>query len=74
MPDDLAPRLWRIRAWRYAFPATVVSRLGDIVFDLTVVLWISTDLARGQSWAPAAVSGVMLAASVPILLDRKSVV
>ena len=65
---DTAPRLWQISAWRYAFPATVVSRLGDIVFDLTVVLWISTDLARGETWAPVAVSGVMLAASLPILL------
>ena len=65
---DVTPRLWRIPAWRYAFPATLVSRLGDIVFDLTVVLWISTGLARGESWAPAAVAGVMLAAVVPILL------
>jgi MFS family permease len=68
VPDDVPPRLWRIHAWRYAFPAAVASRLGDVVFDLTVVLWISTDLARGESWAPAAVSGVMIAASLPILL------
>jgi Na+/melibiose symporter-like transporter len=60
--------LWRIRAWRYAFPASVVSRLGDVVFDITVVLWISTGLAHGASWAPAAVSGVMLAAALPVLL------
>ncbi len=66
--DDATVRLWRIPAWRYAFPASVVSRLGDVVFDLTVVLWISTDLARGTSWAPAAVSGVMLAAALPILV------
>ncbi len=63
-----ASRLWSIPAWRYAFPAALVSRLGDIVFDITVVLWISTDIARGQSWAPAAVSGVLIAAAVPVLL------
>lgn len=61
-------RLWSIRTWRYAFPAGVVSRLGDIVFDLTVVLWISTEIAAGQSWAPAAVSGVLIAAALPLLL------
>jgi MFS family permease len=62
------PRLWSIRSWRYAFPAGVISQLGDIVFDLTVVLWISTDIAAGQPWAPAAVSGVLIAAALPILL------
>jgi Na+/melibiose symporter-like transporter len=69
--DEAAPvatGLWSIPAWRYAFPAALVSRLGDIVFDITVVLWISTDIARGQSWAPAAVSGVLIAAAVPVLL------
>jgi len=61
-------RLWGIPAWRYAFPAALVSRLGDVVFDITVVLWISTEIARGQSWAPAAVSGVLIAAAVPVLV------
>jgi MFS family permease len=60
--------LWSIRAWRYAFPAALVSRLGDIVFDITVVLWISTEIARGQSWAPVAVAGVLIAAAVPVLV------
>ena len=67
--DPAVPtRLWSIPAWRYAFPAALVSRLGDVVFDVTVVLWISTVIARGQSWAPAAVSGVLIAAAVPVLL------
>jgi MFS family permease len=61
-------RLWSIPAWRYSFPAALVSRLGDVVFDITVVLWISTEIARGQSWAPAAVSGVLIAAAVPVLV------
>lgn len=64
----LTTRLWSIPAWRYAFPAALVSRLGDIVFDVTVVLWISTGIARGEAWAPAAVSGVLIAAAVPVLL------
>lgn len=60
--------LWSITAWRYAFPAALASRLGDVVFDITVVLWISTEVARGQSWAPAAVGGVLIAAAVPVLV------
>lgn len=60
--------LWRSRDWRWTFVAAVLSRLGDVVFDLTVVLWISTQLAAGQSWAPAAVSGVLICAAAPVLL------
>ena len=45
-----------------------VSLLGDIVFDTTLVLWIATTVARAQSWAPFAVSGVLVAAALPTLL------
>jgi MFS family permease len=62
------PRLWSIRTWRYAFPAGIISQLGDVIFDLTVVLWISTEIAAGTGWAPAAVSGVLIAAALPVLL------
>ena len=60
--------LWSIRAWRYSFPAAVVSRLGDLVFDITVVLWIATVIAKRQAWAPAAVGGVLIAAALPVIL------
>ncbi len=45
-----------------------ISILGDMVFTTTLVIWIATQLARGQSWAPLAVTGVLLAASVPAFL------
>jgi MFS family permease len=45
-----------------------ISVIGDFVFDTTLVVWIATSLARGQSWAPLAVSGVLLATSAPALL------
>jgi MFS family permease len=45
-----------------------VSLLGDAVFDLTVLLWISIVLARGQPWAPAAASGVLIAVLVPTIV------
>jgi MFS family permease len=32
------------------------------------VLWIGTVIAKGQSWAPAAVSGVLIAAAVPAIV------
>jgi MFS family permease len=45
-----------------------VSSVGDSVFDITVLLWISTVLARGQPWAPAAASGVLIAVLVPTIV------
>src|SRR5690348_18470932 len=45
-----------------------VSYLGDFVFDTTLVVWIATQLAVGQPWAPLAVSGVLVAATLPIFL------
>ncbi|HEX5493440.1 MAG TPA: MFS transporter [Mycobacteriales bacterium] len=44
------------------------SLLGDFVFDTTLVLWVGTVLARGQSWAPVAVSGVLVAVAVGTLV------
>jgi MFS family permease len=45
-----------------------VSTVGDFVFDTTLVLWVATVLGKGKSWAPAAVSGVLLSVSVAIFL------
>jgi MFS family permease len=45
-----------------------ISVLGDGAFDTTLALWISLHIARGQSWAPFAFSGVYLAGALPSLL------
>ena len=45
-----------------------ISVFGDFIFDTTLVLWIAAVIARGQSWAPLAVSGVFIATTVPTLL------
>ena len=45
-----------------------VSTIGDTVFGTTLVLWVSQVLARGASWAPAAVSGILVAAGVAVAL------
>lgn len=56
------------RNWRKLWCGQVVSQLGDYVFDTTLVLWVGTQLAAGKSYAPLAVSGVLLAAAVPTVL------
>jgi MFS family permease len=42
-----------------------ISSIGDFAWDTALVLWVASVLAAGQSWAPLAVSGVILAAAVP---------
>src|SRR5579885_502341 len=42
-----------------------ISSVGDYAWDTTLVLWVATFVAKGQSWAPIAVSGVIIAAVVP---------
>lgn len=49
-------RLW----WGQA-----VSSIGDYAWDTALVLWVATYVAAGQSWAPLAVSGLILAAALP---------
>lgn len=45
-----------------------VSVVGDEVFSTTLALWVATRLGRGHSWAPAAMSGVLLSAGAAILV------
>ncbi len=45
-----------------------ISSIGDFFFITTLTLWIATQLAKGQSWAPLAVSGVAIASVIPLLI------
>lgn len=45
-----------------------VSDLGDMVYLVTLSLWIAVIIAKNQPWAPTAVSGVMIAMALPALL------
>jgi predicted MFS family arabinose efflux permease len=38
------------------------------MFDITVLLWVARVIAVHQSWAPAAASGVLIAAGIPALV------
>ncbi|MBS2533516.1 hypothetical protein KGQ20_12105 [Catenulispora sp. NF23] len=40
-----------------------VSKVGDYVFNTTLMLWIATKLGYHKSWAAGAVSGVLLSPS-----------
>jgi MFS family permease len=42
-----------------------ISNVGDYAWDTALVLWVASFLVAGQSWAPLAVSGVILAAALP---------
>src|SRR6185369_11067366 len=44
------------------------SFVGDYVFDTTLILWISTRLLPGKDYAPAAVSGVLVAVAAAIIV------
>src|SRR5215467_5129682 len=56
------------RNFALLFFGQTLSVVGDFVFNTTLVLWIAVLLAKGQTWAPLAVSGVLLAAAVPVLV------
>jgi len=45
-----------------------ISITGDFFFNTTMILWFTTNIARGQSWAPLAISGVALAEIIPTLV------
>ena len=53
--------------WHRLWLAQAISLTGDSVFDITVMLWVAVVLAGGRPWAPAAASGVLIAAAVPVL-------
>jgi MFS family permease len=45
-----------------------ISVIGDMMAATTLIIWIATGLAAHQTWAPVAVSGVLIATSAPTLL------
>ncbi len=62
------PGLRHNRSWHRLWLAQAVSLTGDCVFDITIMLWVATVLAKDQPWAPEAASGVLIAAAVPVLV------
>jgi MFS family permease len=73
MKDTSTSGLRTNRSWQWLWRGQSVSVIGDMVFLVTVMLWIATKIARQPggavaSWAPAAVSGALIAVAVPGLV------
>ena len=63
--SEQRPHLLINRNFACLWTGQTISNAGDLFFDTTLSLWIATQLAKGQSWAPLAISGVALAAALP---------
>jgi MFS family permease len=62
-----APGLRGNRNWRLLWLGQSVSIACDLMFGITILLWIGTILCRGKAWAPAAASAALIAVAVPAL-------
>lgn len=62
------PGLWKNRNWVLLWSGQSISIVGDFVFDTTVVIWVATRIAVGETWAPLAVGGVLAAALIPVVV------
>lgn len=56
------------RDFALLFGGATVSFIGDYIYATTLILWIATNIGKDQSWAPLAISGVLLASALPELL------
>lgn len=66
--------------WKRKFPIIInrnftllwlghaISSIGDWTFEITLILWIVSEIAANQSWASLAVSGVYFATSLPLII------
>ncbi|MFG2666526.1 MFS transporter [Streptomyces sp. NPDC048387] len=65
----MRPRLTLInRDYTRLWVGQAVSSVGDAVFNTTLVLWVATVLAKDEPWAPVAVSGIVMASGVAVLV------
>ncbi|HLZ61379.1 MAG TPA: MFS transporter [Ktedonosporobacter sp.] len=56
------------RNFAWLFLGQGVSLLGDQIFGMILIVWVATQIAANQTWAPLATSGLIVASMVPILL------
>ena len=52
------------RAFAHLWLGQAISLTGDLVLEITILLWISTDLLKGKGYAPAVTSGLLMIVSV----------
>ncbi|HLJ80169.1 MAG TPA: MFS transporter [Ktedonobacterales bacterium] len=58
------------RSFARLWSGQVVTDLGTVVFNTALVVWVASVLAHGHPWAPLAVSGLLLAQSLPMVVVR----
>ncbi len=63
--ENLARAAFINRNFAWLWWGQAISSVGDYAWDTALVLWVASFLVAGQSWAPLAVSGVVLAATLP---------
>jgi MFS family permease len=67
-PQEIRLPFYISREYLLLWAGQMISGLGDYVFTTTLTLWIVTEIARDQPWAPLAVSGLLLAELLPSFL------
>jgi MFS family permease len=67
-PAARKPGLFINRNFGLLWLGQSISIMGDFAFSITLVVWIYTTLAKDQPWAPLAVTGVLVATTVPMVL------
>jgi MFS family permease len=67
-PAAKKPGLFINRNFGLLWLGQTISVMGDFAFSITLVVWIYTTLAKDQPWAPLAVTGVLVATTVPMVL------
>jgi MFS family permease len=65
---NLAKAVFINRNFALLWWGQAISSVGDFAWDTALVLWVATFLVAGQSWAPLAVSGLVLAAAIPQII------
>lgn len=56
------------RNWQRLWRGEAISVFGDMIFIVTIMLWIATEIAADRPWAPAAASGALIATAIPALV------
>jgi MFS family permease len=67
-PTARKPGLFINRNFGLLWLGQTISIMGDFAFSITLVVWIYATLAKDQPWAPLAVTGVLVATTVPMVL------
>jgi predicted MFS family arabinose efflux permease len=62
------PHLLINRNFALLWIGDVVSALGDYSFSITLTIWVALSLGKGQSWAPLAITGLVLASALPMMV------